>query len=122
MILIFASYVFSAKAVVSAILETLSNNDYVAVLNYSKHTDVAVDCFKDILVQATPENLQIMMDKVGKAKTEEQSNLTEAFYTAFDLLKSYSETRGCGPTTPCNQLIMLVTDGVSGNLTEVRVH
>lgn len=51
----------------------------------------------------------------------ENANLTQAFTQAFEILKTYRETRGCGPETPCNQLIMLVTDGVASNISEVTI-
>ncbi|XP_076283345.1 ca[2+] channel Muscle-specific alpha2/delta subunit isoform X1 [Lasioglossum baleicum] len=108
-----------AKATINAILDTLSNNDFVTVLSYTNGTTDVVDCFKDILIQATPENVETFKNAITTVKTEGQANLTEAFGKAFELLSNYRETRGCGADTPCNQLIMLVTDGVPGNLTEV---
>lgn len=79
-----------------------------------------VPCFKDMLIQATPENVDTFKKSLMDVKTEGLANLTEAFNRAFGLLKIYRETRGCDADTPCNQLIMLVTDGVPGNLTEVK--
>jgi voltage-dependent calcium channel alpha-2/delta-3 len=40
-----------AKSVVSAILDTLGNNDFVNVYKYSDTTVELVPCFKDMLVQ-----------------------------------------------------------------------
>jgi voltage-dependent calcium channel alpha-2/delta-3 len=40
-----------AKNVVSAILDTLGNNDFVNVFRFSDTTDPLVPCFKDMLVQ-----------------------------------------------------------------------
>ncbi|XP_033327950.2 ca[2+] channel Muscle-specific alpha2/delta subunit isoform X1 [Megalopta genalis] len=108
-----------AKTTINAILDTLSNNDFVTVLSYTNGTTDVVDCFKDTLIQATPENVETFKKAITTVKTEGQANLTEAFGKAFELLSNYRETRGCGADTPCNQLIMLVTDGVPGNLTEV---
>lgn len=103
----------------NAILDTLSNNDFVTVLSYTNDTDDVVPCFKDMLIQATPENVETFKNAITMVKTEGLANLTEAFNRGFNLLRNYRETRGCGADTPCNQLIMLVTDGVPGNLTEV---
>lgn len=110
---------FSARTTISAILDTLSNNDFVTVLSYSNGTTDVVDCFRDMLIQATPENVETFKKAIATVKTEGQANLTEAFSRAFNLLSNYRETRRCGADTPCNQLIMLVTDGVPGNATEV---
>lgn len=108
-----------AKATVSSILDTLSNNDFVTLLQYSNDTIDLVPCFKGMLIQATPENIDTFKKSMKSIKTDGVANLTEAFNKAFSLLKTYRETRGCDVDTPCNQLIMLVTDGVSGNMTEV---
>lgn len=112
-----------AKTTVSSILDTLSNNDFVTLLKYNNETSDLVPCFKDMLIQATPENLDTFkksMDIMDNLKTEDVANLTAALTQAFSLLKTYRESRDCdADTAPCNQLIMLVTDGVAGNLTEV---
>ncbi|XP_031833886.1 ca[2+] channel Muscle-specific alpha2/delta subunit isoform X3 [Nomia melanderi] len=108
-----------ARTTINAILDTLSNNDFVTVLSYSNGTTDVVDCFRDMLIQATPENVETFKKAIATVKTEGQANLTEAFSRAFNLLSNYRETRRCGADTPCNQLIMLVTDGVPGNVTEV---
>ncbi|XP_076762521.1 ca[2+] channel Muscle-specific alpha2/delta subunit isoform X2 [Xylocopa sonorina] len=108
-----------ARTTVNTILDTLSNNDFVTVLSYTNETYEVVPCFKDMLIQATPENVETFKKATIEVKTEGLANLTEAFTRAFNLLSTYRETRGCGADTPCNQLIMLVTDGVPGNLTEV---
>ncbi|KOC64770.1 Voltage-dependent calcium channel subunit alpha-2/delta-4 [Habropoda laboriosa] len=108
-----------ARTTVNTILDTLSNNDFVTVLSYTNETYDVVPCFKDMLIQATPENVETFKKATITVKTEGLANLTEAFTRAFNLLSTYRETRGCDADTPCNQLIMLVTDGVPGNLTEV---
>lgn len=89
-------------------------------MNFSDTTQDVVPCFKDRLVQATPENLKKYNELMLEMKPDGIANLTEAFIKAFTLLKNYRETRGCGPQTPCNQLIMLVTDGIASNITEVK--
>lgn len=53
-------------------------------------------------------------------KPEGYANVSVAFAAAFDLLERYREIRNCKESsTGCNQAIMLITDGVPGNLTEV---
>lgn len=111
--------VMTAKTTVNSILDTLSNNDFVTLLKYANETTELVPCFKDMLIQATPENLDTFKKSLDTLKTEGPANLTDAFTKAFSLLKTYRESRGCDADTPCNQLIMVVTDGIAGNLTEV---
>jgi len=77
-----------------------------------------------MLIQATPENLDTFKKSMDDIDTEGVANFTAAFTKAFSLLKTYRQTRGCDTDSPCNQLIMLVTDGVPGgklgnNLKEV---
>ncbi|PSN31193.1 hypothetical protein C0J52_22419 [Blattella germanica] len=111
-----------ARLTVSNILDTLNNNDWVNVFNYSDTTDEAVPCFKDMLVQATIENVNTLKEHVEKIKPEGHANLTYAFTRAFQLLEKYREIRGCSNSSEgiqCTQAIMLVTDGVAGNITEV---
>jgi len=111
-----------AVRTVSNILDTLNNNDFVNVFNYSDRADEVVPCFKDMLVQATLENLDTLKASVEEMKPEGYANLTHAFVKAFQLLDKYRELRGCSDTSSgvqCNQAIMLVTDGVTGNHTEI---
>lgn len=114
----------TAKTTVSSILDTLSNNDFVTLLKYNNETTELVPCFKDMLIQATPENLDTFKKSMDNIVTDGVANLTAAFIKAFSLLKTYRETRGCNADSPCNQLIMLITDGIPGgklgiNLKEV---
>ena len=113
----------TAKTTVNSILDTLSNNDFVTLLKYNNETTEFVPCFKDMLIQATPENLDAFKNSM-EINTDNVANFTEAFTKAFSLLKTYRKERGCNVDSPCNQLIMLVTDGVPGgplgnNLKEV---
>lgn len=110
-----------AKATVASIMETLSNNDFVAVLNFSKAAEHVVPCFSDILVQATPENLDKFKSAISEMKPDGQANVTEAFTQAFSLLQRYRDQRNCNDSSPCNQVIMLVTDSIANNITEVMV-
>ncbi|XP_011058965.1 PREDICTED: voltage-dependent calcium channel subunit alpha-2/delta-3-like isoform X1 [Acromyrmex echinatior] len=103
-----------AKTTVNSILDTLSNNDFVTLLKYNNETTDFVPCFKDMLIQATPENLDTFKKSMNKIDTDNVANLTEAFTKAFSLLKTYRQKRGCNADSPCNQLIMLVTDDVPG--------
>lgn len=79
-----------------------------------------VPCFNDTLVQATPENIMVFNNAVNNLKPQGQANLTLSFSVAFELLEKYRNIRQCNESsTGCNQAIMLITDGVPGNLTEV---
>lgn len=79
-----------AKFTIRSILETFSNNDFFTIYEYSNETRDIVDCFKDALVQATKENIQVFNDKISSLKPEGCADLTRAYEKAFDLLKKVS--------------------------------
>ncbi|XP_037825426.1 voltage-dependent calcium channel subunit alpha-2/delta-3 [Lucilia sericata] len=108
-----------AKFTIRSILDTFSNNDFFTIFNYSSTTDDIVPCFKDALVQATPENINVFNDVISKMKPQGYANLSIAYTKAFELLKKYYIERRCNETSTCNQAIMVVTDGVAGNNTEI---
>ncbi|XP_023935814.1 voltage-dependent calcium channel subunit alpha-2/delta-3 [Bicyclus anynana] len=122
----FKNYV--ARRTLDALLATLSNNDYVNVYKFNSTILEVVDCFKG-LVQATPENVATITDalepledgKKPKVTLEGNANLTTAYIKAFKTLKEERERKQCNvsSTQGCNQLVMLITDYVPGNLTEV---
>ncbi|XP_075975243.1 ca[2+] channel Muscle-specific alpha2/delta subunit isoform X2 [Anticarsia gemmatalis] len=120
----FKNYV--ARRTLRSILDTLSNNDYVNVYTFKNVTELVVDCFTD-LVQATPENVNTLMDtltptdngKKHKKPLEGYANLTTAYIQAFTTLRERRKGCDVSSTQGCNQLVMVITDYVPGNLTEV---
>ncbi|XP_026738649.1 voltage-dependent calcium channel subunit alpha-2/delta-4 isoform X2 [Trichoplusia ni] len=120
----FKNYV--ARRTLGSILDTLSNNDYVNVYTFKNKTEFVVACFVD-LVQATPENLKTLSDtleptdkgKTHKVPLEGYANLTTAYIKAFTTLKQRRAGCNVNSTQGCNQLVMVITDYVPGNLTEV---
>lgn len=114
----FRNYI--AQLTVRSILDTFSNNDFINIYNYSKTVEELVPCFNGTLVQATPENIDVFNKAVQGLKPDGYANVTVAFIKAFELLETYRAVRKCNESaTGCNQAIMLITDGVPGNLTEV---
>jgi voltage-dependent calcium channel alpha-2/delta-4 len=111
---------YIAQYTIKSLLDTFSNNDFVNIFNYSATTEELIPCFKDMLVQATPENIEVFNNAVTDLKPDGYANVTSALEKAFQLLEKYRHIRKCNEsTTGCNQAIMLVTDGVPGNATEV---
>lgn len=75
---------------------------------------------QDTLVQATPENILVFNEAVRELKPDGSANVSNAYVRAFELLEKYREIRKCNESsTGCNQAIMLITDGVPGNTTEI---
>ncbi|KAH1023063.1 hypothetical protein HUJ04_012343 [Dendroctonus ponderosae] len=104
-----------------SILDTFSNNDYVNVLNYSETTDYIVPCFENQLIQATKENIHVFKDAIDRLEPNGKTRLQQALVLAFDLLSKYRKIRGCNHanSTDCNQAIMILTDGVNANYSDI---
>ncbi|KAF6216162.1 hypothetical protein GE061_000501 [Apolygus lucorum] len=108
-----------ARLTVNTILDTFSNNDFINIMSFNNTIKNTVSCFPDdMLVQATPENIQVFKDSVNTLKPEEKADFKQAFEFALKLLNKTRENRTCEDDI-CNQAIMLVTDGLPDNVTDV---
>ncbi|XP_050452759.1 voltage-dependent calcium channel subunit alpha-2/delta-3 isoform X1 [Cataglyphis hispanica] len=104
-------------ATTRVILDTLGPNDYVNVYRYGENAEEIVQCFKDSLVQASPENIHEMKIALSFVKHEDPvTNISAALSTAFEILHKYNRT---GQGSQCNQAIMLITCDTSGPPMEV---
>uniref|UniRef100_A0A146M963 Voltage-dependent calcium channel subunit alpha-2/delta-3 n=1 Tax=Lygus hesperus TaxID=30085 RepID=A0A146M963_LYGHE len=76
-----------ARLTVNTILDTFSNNDFINILSFNNTIKNTVSCFPDdMLVQATPENIQVFKDSVNTLKPEEKADFKQAFEFALKLL------------------------------------
>ncbi|XP_068206802.1 voltage-dependent calcium channel subunit alpha-2/delta-3-like isoform X2 [Palaemon carinicauda] len=105
-----------AKHVVLNILETLNENDFVNVFNFTNDTKELVPCFNNTLVQANLENIGEFKKALNQGETRDIANFTLALTTAFDLLHRYNKS---GQGSQCNQAIMVVTDGAPNQFEEI---
>ncbi|CAH2050712.1 unnamed protein product, partial [Iphiclides podalirius] len=105
-----------AKHVVTNILDTLGNNDFVNVMTFADTVEEIVPCFDDSLVQATLGNIRELKLALDNFETTEIANFSAALTRAFTLLEIYRNNSG---GANCNQAIMLVTDGVPYNYKEI---
>lgn len=85
-----------ARATVEAILNTLSDNDFVNVYKFSDGTEETVTCFKDRLVQANDENKQLLKDSMSGLRPENIANFTSALVTGFEILHKVSNNKLLG--------------------------
>ncbi|XP_059474335.1 voltage-dependent calcium channel subunit alpha-2/delta-3-like isoform X2 [Neocloeon triangulifer] len=108
-----------ARLVAHSLLDTFTSNDFVSVLAFSDTVKTPIECFENMLVQATKENVQALKEALDNVTIEGYGNFTIAFSAAFELLESYRDGRDREGCDSCNQAIMLITDGVPSNLTEV---
>ncbi|XP_053983489.1 voltage-dependent calcium channel subunit alpha-2/delta-3 isoform X3 [Hylaeus volcanicus] len=106
-----------AVATARTILDTLGPDDYVNVYRYGDTAEEIVQCFKDSLVQASPENVRELKIAASTMKHEEMpTNISAALGTAFEILHRYNRT---GQGSQCNQAIMLITADNAALPTEV---
>ncbi|XP_015836573.2 voltage-dependent calcium channel subunit alpha-2/delta-3 [Tribolium castaneum] len=117
-----------ASLTVNTILDTFSNNDYINILYYSNQTtNYTIPCFRNLLVQATPENIVLFKEAIRHLGPSGKTDFPQALQMAFDILENYREIRGCnneeideeGKSKACNQAIMLITDGISRNFSDI---
>ncbi|CAL8093183.1 unnamed protein product [Orchesella dallaii] len=99
-----------AKHVIYTILDTLTDNDYVSVLNFTDTTSPVVPCFKDDLVQANLENVREFKVSLDQDRTAGMANFSEALLRAFSILERHRDHSLTGSAN-CNEAIMLITDG-----------
>lgn len=76
-----------ASLTVYTILQTLSNNDYVNILNYSVAVNYTVPCFEGKLIQATPENIETFKIAVNNLDPQGKSNAEQGIIESFRLLE-----------------------------------
>ncbi|XP_063239257.1 voltage-dependent calcium channel subunit alpha-2/delta-3 isoform X2 [Bacillus rossius redtenbacheri] len=105
-----------ARHVVNNILDTLGNNDFVNVYNFSDEISRVVPCYEDNLVQANLLNIRELKQGMKDLYTEKIANFSAVLTKAFQILE---EMRAERKGACCNQAIMLVTDGVPYNYKEI---
>lgn len=109
--------------VVRNILDTLSINDFVNVLSFNEGVRSVIDCadphivdsrnpLLDRFVQATSSNIYDLKQALNDIEPDGQTDLAEALEHAF---VTFESTRKKGAN--CNQVIMLITDGMEYNET-----
>ncbi|GLV37628.1 Ca[2+] channel Muscle-specific alpha2/delta subunit [Carabus blaptoides fortunei] len=109
-----------AKFTISKILDTFSNNDFINIYRYNDTAEPIEPCFNNTLVQATLENIDIFKSRLDETQSMGYANLGVAMTRAFKILNESRQRNDCGDEgTGCNQAIMLLTDGVPNNVTEV---
>lgn len=107
--------------VVRNILDTLSINDFVNVFSFNDTIRSIIECpdynvqppknvMLDRLVQATSSNIFDLKQALNDIKPKDQTDLAEALKHAFETLYM-NRKKGAN----CNQVIMLITDGMEYN-------
>lgn len=104
-----------AVDVVRNILDTLTPNDYFNVLHFNEAAEFLTKCAQG-LVQATSSNVFDIKRNLEEIEPRGQTDLAEALTLAFDILSNHTET-----SSNCNQVIMLITDGMEYNETIQKI-
>lgn len=115
---------FVAKLTIKSLLDTFSNNDFFNIYTFATNVTPLVKCYDAELIQATPENINVFNDQMIHFKGliggyANETSIGIALKKAFDLLKTYRRDRNCSDDKPCNQAIMLITDNIQGNFTDL---
>lgn len=100
-----------AKDVVRNILETLTPNDFVNVIQFNTTAEYILECGQG-LIQATSANILNLKAALDNIEPRGQSNLPLALKMSFDILNEHRKT-----SANCNQVIFLITDGMEYNQT-----
>lgn len=104
--------------VVRNILDTLTINDFVNVFSFNDTVRPVINCkqsknyVNNTLIQATSSNIFELKQALYNIETQGQTDLNEALIHAFNISESM---RSNG--SHCNQVIMLITDGMEYNET-----
>ncbi|KAF8795277.1 Voltage-dependent calcium channel subunit like protein [Argiope bruennichi] len=105
-----------ARNVVTDILATLTEDDFVTILSFSDEVTPVVPCFENSLVQANDENIREFIRHMKKLETANIANFTLSLITAFEVLQKYNRS---GLGTQCNQAIMIITDGAPNTFEDI---
>lgn len=82
-----------ALATANTILDSLGPDDYINVYRYGESADEIVQCFKDSLVQASPQNIKQLKHAMRNLETEGSgTSIPTAFTAAFEILQRYYVT------------------------------
>ncbi|XP_071139285.1 voltage-dependent calcium channel subunit alpha-2/delta-2-like isoform X3 [Mytilus edulis] len=95
------------KVAVKSILDTLGENDFVNIANFSKSVTF-VSCF-ETFVQANHRNKKILKEGVDALTAKDMANYESALTFAFDEFDKFDNSSDSG--AKCNRMIMLLTDG-----------
>ncbi|CAI6363760.1 unnamed protein product [Macrosiphum euphorbiae] len=101
-----------SQLVIKSLLKTFNNDDSINIIFFNTGFTYLVTCFKELLVQATPENLYTFHKAIiedPRLLPSSTANYSKAFIEAFQLLSNNKNNNRCSEET-CNQMIMLVTD------------
>ncbi|XP_066521093.1 voltage-dependent calcium channel subunit alpha-2/delta-2a [Hoplias malabaricus] len=96
------------KTSVIEMLDTLSDDDYVNVVQFNDEAGTVVSCFNNTLVQANVRNKKIFKEKVMNMQAKGTTAYKIGFTFAFELLLNASMN---APRANCNKMIMMFTDG-----------
>lgn len=102
--------------VVRNILDTLTSNDFVNVLQFNDTFEYILECAPG-LIQATTSNIFELKQSLGEIKPRGQTDLAEALWEAFDVLAKHKAS-----SANCNQVIMLITDGMVREIIVTRLN
>ncbi|GFO15487.1 voltage-dependent calcium channel subunit alpha-2/delta-3, partial [Plakobranchus ocellatus] len=106
-----------ARSTVSKILETLSDEDYFNVIQFSDEPHYVDDCFNDTLMPASVDNVRRIQARIDALEAQKFANFEKALKRAFELFRK--EQREYLNHYLCNKAIMIITDGAPENFEHI---
>lgn len=98
------------------ILDTLTPNDFVNVMQFNGTAEYILECAKETLVQATSANIYELKLALNDIEPHSQANLSNVLPQAFE---NFERNKMNGAN--CEQVIMIITDGMEYNETIRRI-
>ncbi|RWS24507.1 voltage-dependent calcium channel subunit alpha-2/delta-3-like protein [Leptotrombidium deliense] len=101
-----------SRNVVTNILDSLTEDDYVTILAFANNVTPIAECFGNKLVQSNPQNIRIFKENLEYFETYQKANFSIALIEAFEILQFANRSK---LGAQCNQAIMIVTSGEDGD-------
>ncbi|XP_052250046.1 voltage-dependent calcium channel subunit alpha-2/delta-2-like isoform X2 [Dreissena polymorpha] len=99
------------KVAAESLINTLGENDFVNVAQFSVKASHVSECFKGNFVQANYRNKQKLIKEVQHIEASGMADYTAGLTFAFELFENLKNQTDGLRGAECNRMIMLLTDG-----------
>ncbi|XP_073960606.1 voltage-dependent calcium channel subunit alpha-2/delta-4-like isoform X2 [Choristoneura fumiferana] len=100
-----------------ALLSALTDDDHVNVLRFNVTVKPVISCFKDMLIPANHINSAAIINSMKYQSYKNATNMTVVLMHSVKMMKEQRTRSDRRP--PCQQAIVLITDTLNENLTEL---
>ncbi|XP_052779430.1 voltage-dependent calcium channel subunit alpha-2/delta-2-like isoform X2 [Mya arenaria] len=107
------------KVAVKSLLDTLGENDFVNIVQFSSEAKSVSSCFGDRFVQANYMNKKKLIEEVDNVQAIGMADFGAGFRFAFEQFDKLKNQTAGERGAECNRMIMLLTDGGTDEAQEV---